>query len=97
MNKTHVLLACPKFSDSPPELIDEEDAGYMNIDLSDFPDGTIGDRIICTRDGVEKQGRLANVTLDPSRTQITCTIKCDDQKITQTTREFVKFDGEVDA
>ena len=24
------------------------------------------------------------------------TIKCDDQKVIQTTREFVKFDGEVD-
>ena len=68
----------------------------MNIDLSDSTNWTIGDRVIRTRDGVEKQGKLVNVLLDPRRTQITYTIKCDGQKIIQTDREFVKFDGEVD-
>ena len=75
MNDRPVLLTCPKAHDSSPKLIDKEDAGYVNIDLSDFPDGTIGDRVTHARNGIEKQGKLVNVLLDSSRTQILCTIK----------------------
>ena len=42
------------------------------------------------------KGRITSVLLDPSRTQIRFTVKCDDQKVIQTTREFLKFDHDVD-
>ena len=64
--------------------------------MSDFPDGTIGDKVTYTRDGVVSKGRITSVLLDPSRTQIRFTVKCDDQNVIQTTREFLKFDHDVD-
>ena len=90
-----MLLTCPVVSNSLPKLVDE-DPNEADVDSCDFVDETFGDRVRCTRDGVEKRGNLTNLLLDPSRAQLLCTIGCDDHKVIQNTRELSKFENDED-
>ena len=88
-----MLLACPKSSDSLPEIFDE-DPENADIDLIGFTDGSAGCRVRHTREGVEKPGQLVRLLLDPSHAQLFCEIKCDDHAVIQTRRELVNFEGD---
>ena len=89
-----MLLTHPKETDSPSD--DDKETEKNNINLSDFPDRTIGDKVTYTQDRVVSKCRITSVLLDPSWTQIQFTVKCDDQNVIQTTQEFLKFDHNVD-
>ena len=90
-----VLLPCPKSLDSLPGIFDT-DPEEVDIYLSEFPDGSVGDQVQHTRDRVYKTVQLVSLLLEPIHSKILCTIKCDEHKMIQTARELVKFEGDED-
>ena len=82
--------------DDPPDLLDEMDDDYSALLIDDLLHCSIGDKVAYSRDGVNEDGDLINIVLDPSRTQLLYTFRFKDNTILQTTHEFLKFTAEED-
>ena len=65
----------------PPNLIDENDDDYSALLINNLPHCSIGNRIAYSRDGVNKDGELINIVLDPNRTKLLHVLRFKDHSV----------------
>ena len=81
---------------SRPELVDENNQDvHDNLDFSDLPVNRVGDRVKYVYNGVIKFGTLLHLAVDPIHTQLLHKIKCPNNEMVQTAKEFVKFEDDM--